>query len=45
MLSFATEEIVLYVGESLGGLLNASFGYVSLSRALPGLTVSGMLWR
>jgi len=26
MLSFATEEIALYVGESLGGLLNASFG-------------------
>jgi Ca2+:H+ antiporter len=29
MLSFATEEIALHVGESLGGLLNASFGYVS----------------
>jgi Ca2+:H+ antiporter len=28
MLSFATEEISLHVGESLGGLLNASFGYV-----------------
>jgi len=28
MLSFATEEIALHVGESLGGLLNASFGYV-----------------
>jgi Ca2+:H+ antiporter len=27
MLSFATEEISLHVGESLGGLLNASFGY------------------
>jgi Ca2+:H+ antiporter len=27
MLSFATEEIALHVGESLGGLLNASFGY------------------
>lgn len=26
MLSFATEEISLHVGESLGGLLNASFG-------------------
>ncbi|KAM3067160.1 hypothetical protein ACMFMG_011713 [Clarireedia jacksonii] len=26
MLSFATEEIPLYVGETLGGLLNASFG-------------------
>lgn len=30
MLSFATEEIALHVGESLGGLLNASFGYVSV---------------
>lgn len=28
MLSFATEEIALHVGESLGGLLNATFGYV-----------------
>jgi hypothetical protein len=28
MLSFATEEISLHVGETLGGLLNASFGYV-----------------
>ena len=27
MLSFATEEIALRVGETLGGLLNASFGY------------------
>lgn len=27
MLSFATEEIALHVGESVGGLLNASFGY------------------
>ena len=26
MLSFATEELALYVGEVLGGLLNASFG-------------------
>jgi len=26
MLSFATEELALYVGETLGGLLNASFG-------------------
>jgi Ca2+:H+ antiporter len=31
MLSFATEEISLHVGESLGGLLNASFGYVILN--------------
>ena len=31
MLSFATEEIALHVGESLGGLLNASFGYVLFS--------------
>jgi len=30
MLSFATEEIALHVGESLGGLLNASFGYASM---------------
>lgn len=30
MLSFATEEIALHLGESLGGLLNASFGYVHL---------------
>jgi Ca2+:H+ antiporter len=29
MLSFATEEIALHVGESLGGLLNASFGFVA----------------
>lgn len=28
MLSYATEEIALRVGETLGGLLNASFGYV-----------------
>jgi len=28
MLSFATEEISLHLGESLGGLLNASFGFV-----------------
>ena len=27
MLSFATEEIALHLGETLGGLLNASFGY------------------
>lgn len=26
MLSYATEELALYVGETLGGLLNASFG-------------------
>lgn len=30
MLSFATEEIALHLGESLGGLLNASFGWVFL---------------
>ena len=29
LLSFATEEIALHVGESVGGLLNASFGCVS----------------
>lgn len=28
LLSYATEEIALRVGETLGGLLNASFGYV-----------------
>lgn len=28
MLSYATEEIALRTGETLGGLLNASFGYV-----------------
>lgn len=28
MLSYATEELALRVGETLGGLLNASFGYV-----------------
>jgi Ca2+:H+ antiporter len=34
ILSFATEEIALRVGEVLGGLLNASFGYVSCSSQL-----------
>ena len=34
MLSFATEEIALYLGENMGGLLNASFGSVNLSRQL-----------
>lgn len=29
MLSFATEEIALRTGETVGGLLNATFGYVS----------------
>ena len=28
MLSYATEEIAIRVGETLGGLLNATFGYV-----------------
>ena len=28
MLSYATEEIALRTGETIGGLLNASFGYV-----------------
>jgi hypothetical protein len=32
MLSFATEEIALRTGETLGGLLNATFGYVLLLR-------------
>jgi Ca2+:H+ antiporter len=31
MLSFATEEIALRVGETLGGLLNATFGYLGPS--------------
>lgn len=31
MLSYATEEISLRTGEVLGGLLNASFGYVHSS--------------
>ncbi|KAI9765894.1 MAG: hypothetical protein M1840_007035 [Geoglossum simile] len=30
MLSFATEELSLRVGETLGGLLNATFGYVEI---------------
>ena len=29
MLSFATEEIALRTGETIGGLLNATFGYAS----------------
>lgn len=29
MLSYATEELALRVGETFGGLLNATFGYVS----------------
>lgn len=32
MLSYATEEIALRTGEVLGGLLNASFGYVLSSK-------------
>lgn len=31
MLSYATEEIALRIGETLGGLLNATFGYVTLA--------------
>jgi len=31
LLSYATEEIALRVGETLGGLLNATFGFVTLS--------------
>lgn len=38
MLSFATEEIALRTGETLGGLLNASFGYVG-----PGTSVFSFL--
>ena len=33
MLSYATEEIAMHVGETLGGLLNASFGYATRSDA------------
>jgi hypothetical protein len=33
LLSFGTEEIALRVGETLGGLLNATFGYVTLFRS------------
>lgn len=29
LLSYGTEEIALYCGEVLGGLLNASFGYIA----------------
>lgn len=39
MLGFATEEIALRTGETLGGLLNATFGYDSppcVSQAKPG---------
>lgn len=35
MLSFATEEIALRTGETLGGLLNASFGYVYAAACMP----------
>jgi Ca2+:H+ antiporter len=31
MLGFATEEIALRTGETMGGLLNATFGYVVYS--------------
>jgi Ca2+:H+ antiporter len=34
MLSYATEELALRVGETFGGLLNATFGYVNLKLAL-----------
>ena len=30
LLSYSTEEIALRIGETLGGLMNATFGYVSL---------------
>lgn len=40
MLSFATEEIALRTGETLGGLLNATFGYVHRESApFPGHAV------
>jgi Ca2+:H+ antiporter len=35
LLSYATEEIALRTGETLGGLLNASFGYGNSMNALP----------
>jgi len=35
MLSYATEEIALRIGDTLGGLLNATFGYVSPLLACP----------
>lgn len=31
LLSYATEEIALWVGETLGGLLNATFGFVHVA--------------
>lgn len=31
MLSFATEELALRAGETFGGLLNASFGYIYIN--------------
>jgi Ca2+:H+ antiporter len=34
LLSYATEEIAIRVGETLGGLLNATFGFVSLSNPI-----------
>jgi Ca2+:H+ antiporter len=41
MLSFATEEIALRTGETLGGLLNATFGYVHPPFALKVARTSG----
>lgn len=38
MLSFATEEIALRTGETLGGLLNATFGYESSFFFLSGVS-------
>jgi len=35
ILSFATEELAMRVGETLGGLLNATFGYVDLPNSIP----------
>ena len=40
-LSFATEEIALRTGETIGGLLNATFGYVRLRESVTvGLSLS-----
>lgn len=36
LLSDATEEIALRTGESIGGLINATFGYVPIFEEIPG---------
>jgi len=37
MISYATEEIALHAGNTLGGLLNATFRYVSLLLICPNI--------